>query len=861
MKTILRASTIIACTSTLAASFMSGCSSGEKGNSEDIYNTSSSLVARPAARLFLTPAFLTRLKARAAANDSAWAALKSKCDGYATGAMNPPSGDAYPNFPNVGQGYQGEEYIPPIMSLGLCYRVAEGTDAASAQAYGAAGGRLLDAMSTPVGSGGQAPSTDSGYGIRNYGVGMAVGFDWLYPALSDATRSGVITSLNAWIDWYDVSGFIRDQPIGNYFAGYFFAKTAAALATEGDNAKATGYFDAVTTQWTSLVKPAYVSSMAGGGWPEGWEYGPLSVRNMVQALWAVKTAKGLDWILEAPQAHDQALYVSYFAWPSLEKMDDQGTVRSGTSLAPSAALASTLATALGELGDPSAPRARAFTADITASGDDRAPWQAFLYSDPGQASTPYKDRPLSYFAPGPGHVAMRSTWNTDAAWGALSSGTYINAPDSGEQMFNQGSLSVVSGGKPVLANATGLIPEVAGTSGEDFVYADTWGSRTRSLYNTFFVSDSSNPYNPGQSGAGPSQSKTHVERYEDWGGFVRARAAQVEQAYKSTALGAFTRDLVFVRPGTFVLFDRTTVTGTPDQWMSFHTPSAPKAGQVTDASTKRFDIADATGTLGSIRTLLPRNATVSSVSLPGGVTRLEEHSKAAVDQQWLTVISASGAVPEQTRLSSTDGNVTAGNVVGVHVQSARNQVVLFPGDQAPTASTSSAHYTVKQTADADHVLVDVAAGAYTVTATASGGAVTVDVKQGGSFKTTPQGSLCYAVSTAGAVGPCAFGPPAAINEPSPAPGSGSGPADAGPVDTGSPDAGPTDPGSPDAGPTDPGSPDAGPTDPGSPDSGTTDPGSPDGGTSTGSHGRCDQPNAPAYCHRHGRRPRRMGGHL
>ena len=48
--------------------------------------------------------------------------LKKRCDDYATGTIYPPNGNAYPNYPNVGQGYQGEEYLPVIRALGLCYR-------------------------------------------------------------------------------------------------------------------------------------------------------------------------------------------------------------------------------------------------------------------------------------------------------------------------------------------------------------------------------------------------------------------------------------------------------------------------------------------------------------------------------------------------------------------------------------------------------------------------------------------------------------------------------------------------------------------------------------------------------------------
>lgn len=227
-----------------------GCSSAP--SDDDVSATEQALVTRPAARLFLDANVLARLKARAAAGDAAWTALRSDCDAYATGTMNAPNGDEYPGFPNVGQGYQGEEYVSPMMALGLCYRVTAGVDAAAAAKYGAAGVRLLEAIATPPGSGGQAPSTDSGYGIRNYGTSMAVGFDWLYPVLSSSTKARVVGTLNQWIDWYDQNGFIKNDPIGNYFAGYFLAKTTAALATEGDNANAGAYLaDVETRMWAS----------------------------------------------------------------------------------------------------------------------------------------------------------------------------------------------------------------------------------------------------------------------------------------------------------------------------------------------------------------------------------------------------------------------------------------------------------------------------------------------------------------------------------------------------------------------------------------------------------------------------------
>jgi hypothetical protein len=761
-------------TAILAAASAMGCSFGGSSDSDDVSSQVQNLVARPSARLFLTDSVVQRLQARAASGDAAWGALKKACDDYATGTMHKPSGTDYPGYPNVGEGFQGDEYLPVVRALGLCYRTVRGVDGVAEARYGEAGSRLLEAMSEPPASGGLPPSTNSGYGIRHYGVGMALGFDWLYPALSSSLRARLITSMNSWVDWYDSSGFVRNDPIANYFTGYLLAKTTTALATEGDNPKAAAYWDDVQNRlWSELVKPQFSSMMEGGGWPEGWGYGKKAVLSVAETMWAAKTAKNLDWWNELPQLRDQAMYVTYFAWPSLKHMDDQGTIRSGIDLKASVELSSGLATMLEAKGDAFAGVARAFANDAAATaGDDRDEWSKFLYGDPAASVGSYTTQALSYFAPGPDHVAVRSSWNKDATWAQISGGAYINASDSGEQLYGSGSFSVVRGDQPILVNATGWLPQTAGTEGENFVYNDTYQARQRQLYNTFFVDDATNIYNPGQNNFGPGDSQAHIERFEDTGAFVRARAANIEDQYGwhdgSRPVTQFTRDFVFARPGTVVIFDRTTVAnGSADQWVAFHTPSAPSQTSTSDSTQRRLDVSG-----GSIRTLLPRGAAIETTALPGGTTRIEAHAPVRqAEQQWLSVVTADASVPEQTRLSAADGNVTTGNLVGVHVQTARQQVVLFAADQAVTAQVSSAEYSVAQTGEADHLLVDVAPSStgYSVTASQAGGKLVVRVSAGGSLRASQAGTLSFSVSASGQVSAAVPPAVAPVTEPGAAP--------------------------------------------------------------------------------------------
>jgi len=705
-------------------------------------------------RLYLTDAVLGLLQKRAAARDAAWNALRSHCDALAGGMFNPPTGNAYPNFPDVGQGYEGDGYLPEIMNLGLCYRVVHGSDPQAEASYGAAGARLLMTMATPAGSGGQPPSTDDGYGIRNYGVGMGTGYDWLRPALSSAQEQSVITALNAWIDWFDSSGFSKSEPIGNYFAGYLLAKTTTAIATDGDNPNAAAYWsDVQTRMWGQLAQPAYSLSMAGGGWPEGWQYGPRAVEEMAQFLWAVNTGKGLNWGATVPFAHDEARYVRSFAWPSLMHMDDQGTVHSQTRLAPSVPAARALAGNLEYSGEPSAASARSYVADLIAiNGDDGDLWEQFLYADPTLPTQPYTADPLSYLATGPGHVAVRSTWQKDAVWGTFVAGPYIDAPDSGEQFFNQGAIAVVQGDQPILVNATGWLPQAGGSAGETFVYDDTWGTRTRLLNNTFYVAGAT------QDEVTPALSQTHVDKYEEQGVFVHARGLHIGDMYGTAGVGVpqFTRDFAYLRPGTFVVYDRTTVGTTADQWLAWHTPTEPMAATTADPTQSRFDVLVQGSVIGSVRTLLPRSVTTAKVNLVSGAAwRLETHAPTQVTaQDWLTVVTAGNAVPEQTRLSSTDSNVIGGSLVGVHVLStSRNAVVLFNADHAAAATTSAATYVVTQTADADHVIFDMAPspGGYSATATLANGKLTVVVARGGSLPLTSQGTLSFTVQANGSV--------------------------------------------------------------------------------------------------------------
>jgi hypothetical protein len=129
--------------------------------------------------------------------------LKAQCDGYVNDQVEYPDGKDYGDQNVIGEGYQGDGYVEPVLSLGVCYQAVKTQDSALAQKYADRGIDILVKMSAPKGIAHyQDPLRDSGYGIRNFGVGMALGYDWLYEKMSSSEKERVYTSLNHWVEQF-----------------------------------------------------------------------------------------------------------------------------------------------------------------------------------------------------------------------------------------------------------------------------------------------------------------------------------------------------------------------------------------------------------------------------------------------------------------------------------------------------------------------------------------------------------------------------------------------------------------------------------------------------------------------------------
>ncbi len=703
------------------------------------------------------------------------------------------------------------------MPLGLCYQTILASDPATAAKYGAVGVAILMAMSDPNNQTATdcdcpVPLRDDGYGIRNFGFGMAMGYDWFHDLMSPAQLSQLQTALTQWITTFETDpkvAFEYEIPQGNYYAGYYVSKCVAALAVQGDNAIAdTWWNDWYNKEHLARTAPYYSSNLAGGGWTEGYaQYGILATRNQSLPVLAVKTAKGIDLIQAGnPQASytypvDNPRWLMAFTWPTRDLIDDRGELYStgDPQIWPGTGRLDTYRFSAGlleMLGDPAAPMMHKYASDAKTALDllgvgDTTEWIDFLFWDPNAPETSdYSSLPVSYLAPGMGGVTARSDWSTSATFMSFMSGPYINNPGAGHEAFDKGSLAIERNKNALLVNPDAwLTHDPNGDPGWSAGFDDRFGNwdanhniGNRTFYNTFQVrqlNSSGALVSPfGQSSAQRSDgARTEVSRYEDGGSYVLSVGQFLEDMYYPfrnpatgqaticsgavSAVTSLSREIVYLRPSQFVVYDRSSICDASlDQYLAFHFPADPVEVAAPATGLHRFDVN--TGQFaGSMTTILPANAAITTTAQLSTDTRvwnkvwrseIRATDSPTATRRWMTVFDLA---PSSSQVASATAiNIAAGAAVGTLLQSATgNNVVIAGTAPVGTAIAGAIGYTVPAAATR-HVITDLAPNTgYTISVFVSGLNHSVSVAPGGSSMTTANGVLTFQVNASGQVTP------------------------------------------------------------------------------------------------------------
>jgi hypothetical protein len=503
---------------------------------------SSTLPAQASAhpRLFLTPDRLAAIAKLKASGSPAWKRLAEDCDASVSETRS--------------SGYEAWDWANSALSLAICFRVTKDPRYADAAVkYFVA--LLDDHEHVGDGLGGdKVVHHDDGYSIRSHGALGAIAYDWLdgFPKMTPAIKTKAMDRFVVWTKWFGQKGWNHDEPISNYYMGWFGTAAFGALAAAGEDPRAADLRALTAKLWNDGIVPSYRDKLAGGDFPEGWQYGDNVLAMLALYCDAERTAGGTGKRLETelPWLAETTTYRLHALTPDGVHTYDSADWEDHPPVAPPHGLEA-VAMLLGT-GDPAGRRAAALAALARQGVGDADDWRwlAVLTPSVPKPSEDVRSGPTSYLAPGTAMVFARTDWTNRAVWLSFTSAPQI----SDHQHLDAGHFEIVRGADRLVVD-----------SGDD-------GALSGMSHNVILVDDHDEimAYTPNQGTWGKG---AKIARFEDDGATVYAMAdyptaydgANTEDTGKRAVTRA-DREVVFARgaggageTARVVIYDRMTL--------------------------------------------------------------------------------------------------------------------------------------------------------------------------------------------------------------------------------------------------------------------------------------------------------------
>jgi MYXO-CTERM domain-containing protein len=316
-------------------------------------------------------------------------------------------------------GWQGFEFVTTLSGCLVSWAASGNTDDLGT-AFKYFNVLLDDYQKVGDGAGGDdVVSHDSGYAMRTFAPYSAIAYDWLHdaPGMTETLRAHARERFNAWVTYYTANGYLKDLPGANYEAGYAFATTLIAIA-EGGEAGADGdaaWSTVTNTIWGKDMAGGLASNgvLAGGDWPEGWQYGPLSVLEHALATRALAdngvTVAGADkWadslVLRFANDLTPVSHQVYAAGDS----DNTSPNRDPDNSPLIAAIA-------GPASEQAKSWARKLNADLGLKNDNPL-FDGLAAARTGASAALPSDTPTNHLATGTGNWYLRGSFTPDTVW-------------------------------------------------------------------------------------------------------------------------------------------------------------------------------------------------------------------------------------------------------------------------------------------------------------------------------------------------------------------------------------------------------------------------------------------------------------
>jgi len=415
----------------------------------------------------------------------------------------------------------------------------------------------------------------------------------------------------------------ENVPFGNPYYGYKnWGIGLAAYATMYDNPRAPEHLTRLETDLKTRVSACLNMVGDGGGWAEGW-YAHTWLYEWLVFCESARLCEGIDYYALAPKFFRQRAVGSMFGmYPgsgggamNAPIPDGDGTNGDWGGFSEKILAARRILCSYYKA-DPSHQAVHTFNSAVKNNIMDIYAYMDFLWNDPNIPKKDLRAFKLSHFAPGAGHVFARSSWEPDATYFLFK----CTKRYTGHQHLDAGHFMIFK--HEQLAGDGGFYDQWVSDHSCNY-YVRTIAHSTMLVYDPAekmpeVLRNWEKPENDGGQAymwlpinrAGNfsdcdevrKEWKLHniadVTAFEDHGAFMYT-AGDCTRAYSPAKLDCFTRQIVFLRPGTFVIFDR----------VRSKNPSFKKTWQLQalnkpEGSAPNFTITNGKGRL-HLQTLLP----------------------------------------------------------------------------------------------------------------------------------------------------------------------------------------------------------------------------------------------------------------
>jgi len=350
----------------------------------------------------------------------------------------------------------------------------------------------------------------------------------------------------------------------------------ACYATYYENDRAPAILDGLEEDWLTRAAPALELAGDGGGWAEGY-YINYWLYEWLFFCEVARRCEGIDHYAEAPKFFEnRAIACMFEAYPGISTYSSRRAIPMGDgggrvfggdrdkTLSSRRILVSQFAD------DPDHQVVHTFNEQTPRSSVGIYAYKDFLWRDTTIKAGNLTGFKLSHISPGPGYVYARSSWEDDATYFFFKCGDRFTAHQhldvghfliykheelagDGGHYDSFGSNHDVNYHLRTIAHSTILVYDPA----------EKWlGIRAGNVTGN----DGGQSHNwPHHNGAVTDPAQWHEGRelydiadiiaFEDQGSYLYV-ASDCTRAYSSNKMDSFTRQIVYLRPNTFVIFDR-----------------------------------------------------------------------------------------------------------------------------------------------------------------------------------------------------------------------------------------------------------------------------------------------------------------